>query len=109
MGTAGVVLAATSGLFYGSTFEPPQWVIDNRGPDSSYAASHGCDAAASGDAKDYVFPHFSGIWLTSTAYFIIYCIATKNTPAVNPKVIFPGIISGILWAIAQTCWFIANS
>lgn len=107
--TIGVALAAISGLFYGSTFDPPQWVIDNRGPTSDIGVFPGCGATASGDALDYVFPHFCGIWLTSTAQLIIYCIITKNKPVVNPQVILPGLISGIMWAIAQTSWFVANS
>ncbi|XP_028932971.1 transmembrane protein 144 isoform X2 [Ornithorhynchus anatinus] len=35
--------------------------------------------------------------------------AMKNNPKVYPEAIIPGFISGILWAVATCCWFIANS
>lgn len=59
-------------------------------------------------ALDYVFAHFSGIFLASNLYFIIYIIIMKNQPKIYPQVILPGIVSGILWAIATASWFIAN-
>lgn len=39
---------------------------------------------------DYVFAHFSGIFLTSTVYFLIYCAVRKNKPNVYPQAILPG-------------------
>ncbi|RMC13855.1 hypothetical protein DUI87_08938 [Hirundo rustica rustica] len=57
---------------------------------------------------DYVFAHFSGIFLTSTIYFLIYCAVRKNKPYVYPQAILPGFVSGVLWAIANCCWFLAN-
>ncbi|OXB66022.1 hypothetical protein ASZ78_003219 [Callipepla squamata] len=38
---------------------------------------------------DYVFAHFSGIFLTSTIYFLIYCAVRKNKPIVYPQAILP--------------------
>lgn len=103
----GVILAAVSGLFYGSTFDPPQWVIDNKG---AVGPAPAClPGSASADVKDYIFPHFTGIWITSTIYFAIYAAASKNNPYVNPQVILPGLVSGVMWAIAQSCWFLANA
>jgi glucose uptake protein GlcU len=32
----------------------------------------------------------------------------KNKPKIYPKAILPGIISGIMWSIATSCWFVAN-
>uniref|UniRef100_A0ACB8E7X4 Uncharacterized protein n=1 Tax=Sphaerodactylus townsendi TaxID=933632 RepID=A0ACB8E7X4_9SAUR len=49
-----------------------------------------------------------GIFLTSTIYFLIYCAIMKNHPKVYPEAIIPGFVSGILWAIASCCWFLAN-
>lgn len=57
---------------------------------------------------DYVFAHFTGIYATSTFYFIIYCIAKKNKPSLYPELILPAFLSGALWAIADISWFIAN-
>lgn len=39
---------------------------------------------------DYVFAHFSGIFITSSVYFIIYCAVMKNRPKVYPQAILPG-------------------
>jgi glucose uptake protein GlcU len=58
---------------------------------------------------DYVFAHFSGILLTSTTYFILYCMLKKNRPRLYPQCILPGILSGIMWGVADAAWFIANS
>jgi len=91
----GTVLALISGIFYGLNFDPPQYLMDHN--------------LGSENGLDYVFSHFSGIYLTSTLYFLIYCMVKKNQPIVNPKAILPGFLSGVLWAIADISWFIANS
>eukprot|EP01105_Mastigella_eilhardi_P016156 TRINITY_DN3698_c0_g1_i1.p1 TRINITY_DN3698_c0_g1~~TRINITY_DN3698_c0_g1_i1.p1 ORF type:complete len:363 (-),score=77.55 TRINITY_DN3698_c0_g1_i1:276-1301(-) len=82
----GIGLALISGLFYGSNFDPPQWLIDH-GEDGEKHSANGID---------YVFPHFCGIFLTSTAYFLIYCAAMKNRPRIYPEAITPGFISGLV-------------
>lgn len=58
--------------------------------------------------KDYVFPHFCGIWLTSLGLLLVYCLAKKGKPTVFPEVIAPGWLSGVIWATAQISWFFAN-
>lgn len=50
---------------------------------------------------DYIFGHYSGILLASTLYFIIYGLIMRNKPRVYPKVILPGLLSGIMWGIAM--------
>jgi len=90
----GIVLAIISGCFYGVNFDPPQYLIDH---------------SDRKNGLDYVFSHFCGIFLASTFYFLVYCAVKKNRPYVNPQCILPGFVSGTLWAIAQICWFIANS
>jgi glucose uptake protein GlcU len=57
---------------------------------------------------DYVFSHFIGIYLSSTFYFILYCAWQNNLPVLNPRIALPGFCSGLLWAIAQTAFFVAN-
>ena len=32
----------------------------------------------------------------------------RNKPLVNREVILPGFVSGVMWAVAQTSWFVAN-
>ena len=55
----------------------------------------------------YLFGVFSGILFTSTFYFFVYCIVCQNKPKINPKVIFPGIVSGLMWGIAMSEWGVA--
>lgn len=50
---------------------------------------------------NYLFGVYSGILFTSTLYMFIYSAVTGNKPKIYPKVIFPGIISGLLWGIAM--------
>uniref|UniRef100_A0A915Q0V4 Transmembrane protein 144 n=1 Tax=Setaria digitata TaxID=48799 RepID=A0A915Q0V4_9BILA len=85
----GVVLSLLAGLFYGLTFAP----FDDAPP----------------DALPYVFAHFTGILITGTVILIGYTIIKLNRPVVNQQIILPAFISGIMWAIAQTSWFIANN
>lgn len=98
----GCSLAVISGILYGSTFVPIIYIKDHsRRNDSMYAGASQYDL-------DYVFAHSSGIFLTSTVYFVAYCVAMKNRPKLYPEAVLPGLLSGVLWAIATCCWFIAN-
>jgi len=92
----GFVLCIISGIFYGTNFNPPTHIMDN------------CPTC-SRNGLDYVFSHFSGIYLASTFYFLVYCLVTSNQPLFYPEVTFPGFISGVMWGGAQICWFVANS
>eukprot|EP01119_Soliformovum_irregulare_P011423 TRINITY_DN2853_c0_g1_i1.p1 TRINITY_DN2853_c0_g1~~TRINITY_DN2853_c0_g1_i1.p1 ORF type:complete len:360 (+),score=72.67 TRINITY_DN2853_c0_g1_i1:268-1347(+) len=96
---AGIGLSVVAGIFYGTNFDPPQYIMDNS------SAAH----PTSQRGLDYVFSHFCGILLTSTIYMLIYCAAKKNQPSVYPQVILPAVASGALWAIADICWFVANT
>ena len=89
----GVVLACVSGMFYGSNLTPPQVVHD-----------HGGDQ----NLMHYIFSHFCGIQFTMTLYFIVYFIYNGNHAAIYPKAIVPAFISGVMWAVAQVSWFVAN-
>jgi len=57
---------------------------------------------------DYVFAHFTGILVTSTVYMLIYSASMKNKPRIYPQVILPGFMSGVMWAVADIGWFVAN-
>lgn len=63
-----------------------------------------------GDTKPlhYVFSHFSGIFLCSTVLVLVYSLVKKNRPWFNNQLVLPGILSGTLWAMAQSAWFVAN-
>ena len=74
----GVGLALVAGLFFGTNFNPSQYVIDRAG---TAAAPH-----ASRHGLDYVHAQFSGIALASTVYFGLYCAYMRNRPVVLPQV-----------------------
>ncbi|XP_062596151.1 transmembrane protein 144-like isoform X2 [Saccostrea cucullata] len=90
----GIVLSVVSGVLYGQMFTPAVYLQDQKGH--------------SENSLDYVFACFCGIYITSTAYFIIYIIIMKNKPKVYPKAILPGVISGLMWGTATAGWFVAN-
>uniref|UniRef100_UPI00398EB40A transmembrane protein 144-like isoform X4 n=1 Tax=Pristiophorus japonicus TaxID=55135 RepID=UPI00398EB40A len=98
----GSCLAVIAGLLYGSSFVPVIYIKNHAlKNETKYNDASQFDL-------DYVFAHFSGIFLTSTIYFLIYCAIMKNKPKVYPKAILPGFVSGVMWAIANCCWFLAN-
>uniref|UniRef100_A0AAY4AB13 Transmembrane protein 144 n=1 Tax=Denticeps clupeoides TaxID=299321 RepID=A0AAY4AB13_9TELE len=99
---AGYSMAVVAGLLYGSSFIPVLYIKNHATkPDSPYQGASQFDL-------DYVFAQFSGIFLTSTIYFLIYCIVMRNKPKVFPKAILPGFVSGVMWGVATCCWFLAN-
>lgn len=91
----GLGMSVAGGMCYSLTFDPSQYWMDNK-------------QGASQDALNYAFSQYCGIFMASTFYFLLYCCYQRNSPVVYPKVILPGFISGIMWAIAQTAWFMAN-
>ncbi|VDO15027.1 unnamed protein product [Rodentolepis nana] len=92
----GFFLAIIAGFFYGTNFMPVIYVQQQ--PGNSQAG------------LDYVFAHFLGIWLTSTIIFVIYALVKKNSLWLpSNQAILPSLLSGILWAIAQSSWFVANA
>ena len=89
----GIVLSILSGLWYGTNATPPQWLKDHGYGDNE---------------AEYIFPHFVGIFITSTFYFWIYCWYCKSKPSLYNEAVLPGVLSGVLWAIAQSAFIIAN-
>ncbi|VDL91581.1 unnamed protein product [Schistocephalus solidus] len=93
----GIVLSICAGALFGNTFVPTIYI-------------QGRYENASKQGLDYVFCNFAGIWIASTAIFIIYACAKRNQPWVPaPSAILPALVSGILWAAAQSAWFVANA
>ncbi|KNC53151.1 transmembrane protein 144 [Thecamonas trahens ATCC 50062] len=91
----GIAAALLAGTMFGVNFDPPIWLIDhNKG---------------SSNAVDYVFAHFTGIFVTSTVYFLAYCAYMSNAPVINPKLVLPAFASGLIWAMADISWFVANT
>ena len=96
----GFPLAVCAGILFGLCFNPAQFLIDH--------PTHGIGPAHSTESLDYVFSQFSGIFVTSTFYFLMYCVYKKNKPVVYPELVLPAFVSGALWAVAQIAWFVAN-
>ena len=97
----GIAMAVVAGLFFGSCFNPPTYIMKHNGEGQHYAG-------ASSAGLDYVWSQFCGIYIASIFWLLVYCAAMKNTPIVYPRIILPGFMSGFLWAIAQFSWFVAN-
>lgn len=94
----GVVLASIAGILFGANFNPVQHVIDHHHNNPKYSQA----------GLDYVFAHFTGIYITSTGWFVVYSIYKRNKPQVYSEAIIPTLISGVMWAIAQVSWFVSN-
>ncbi|XP_070693342.1 transmembrane protein 144b [Pempheris klunzingeri] len=99
----GCLLAVVSGLLYGSSFVPMLYIKTRSSCQDS--VFHG----ASVYDLDYVYAQCSGIFVASTVYFAIYCAAMHNRPRIYSRVILPGLLSGMMWALATYCWFLANN
>ncbi|XP_052344388.1 transmembrane protein 144 isoform X2 [Oncorhynchus keta] len=99
----GCLLAVVAGLLYGASFVPILYI-------KSHAADHDsiCYGASLYDL-DYVFAMCCGIYLTSTVYFSIYCVAMRSRPRLFSRAILPGFLSGLMWTLATYCWFLANN
>lgn len=91
----GVGLCLFSGILYGQLFTPATYIQDN-------------EKDASQNGIDYVFATYCGIYLTSSVYLLIYAAFKRNLPKVYPRAILPGFISGLMWGVATSSWFIAN-
>lgn len=91
----GILASLIAGTCYGLNFLPSTWIQQHV-------------KGASQDGLDYVFNQFCGILAASMLYFLIYCAWKGNKPQVNPEIMLPGFVSGVMWAIAQSCWFVAN-
>ena len=98
--SAGIAMAVVSGVFYGSNFDPPQYVIERHADDD-----------VRGQVLNYVFSHFTGILLTSTFYFAAYCafkVCRGDAPDVRRELVGPAFASGLIWGLSDICWFVAN-
>lgn len=96
--TVGIVCAVVAGIFFGCSFDPSQYVIDNKfdGNDNSL---------------NYVFSQFIGVLLTSWFYTICYSVyhyARGSKPYINAESILPATLSGVVRGIALIAWFTAN-
>ncbi|CAJ0594048.1 unnamed protein product [Cylicocyclus nassatus] len=94
----GIAMSLIAGVFYGMTFVPVIYMMDNPKTFPEYPM----------DSLSYVFSHYFGIFLTATTLFIGYAMIKRNQPIIPQPIFLPAFLSGLLWAIAQTSFFIAN-
>uniref|UniRef100_A0A7I5E5S8 Transmembrane protein 144 n=1 Tax=Haemonchus contortus TaxID=6289 RepID=A0A7I5E5S8_HAECO len=94
----GIAMSLAAGVFYGMTFVPVIYMIDNPDKFPGYPD----------DGLSYVFSHYFGIFLTSTIMFVGYAMMKRNHPLVPSFIVLPSLLAGILWAIAQSSFFVAN-
>lgn len=83
------------GFLYGNFLTPINYIIANE------PGSHQ-------DVRAYILSYCLGSFVTSTVIFFLYACVKKNTPLVNAELSMPSIISGILYGIAVTTFFMAN-
>ena len=94
----GVICALSAGLFFGTSFDPSQYIIDH-------------DYNGDDDTLNYVFSQYLGILLTSWTYTVLYCIYCYYYdvhPYITSEIFIPATASGIIWGIAETSYFLAN-
>uniref|UniRef100_A0A914HCL9 Transmembrane protein 144 n=1 Tax=Globodera rostochiensis TaxID=31243 RepID=A0A914HCL9_GLORO len=94
----GVVFSVFAGVCYGSMFTPVIYMQHN--PQKFNNPPR--------EAIHYVFSHFSGVYLTSTAVLLFYIGYKNNKPYIDSRLIFPSFLAGTFWAFAMLAWFMAN-
>eukprot|EP00746_Dinoflagellata_sp_MGD_P142414 gnl/MRDRNA2_/MRDRNA2_75382_c0_seq1.p1 gnl/MRDRNA2_/MRDRNA2_75382_c0~~gnl/MRDRNA2_/MRDRNA2_75382_c0_seq1.p1 ORF type:complete len:338 (-),score=54.81 gnl/MRDRNA2_/MRDRNA2_75382_c0_seq1:38-1051(-) len=99
----GLGLSIVAGGFFGANFTPPTLLLQQGKQD----VAAGVAPRHSPQVLDYVFAHFLGIIVASLFWFVAYYFTAKK-PFVSREVVLPAMVSGILWGIAQVCWFKAN-
>ncbi|XP_072519922.1 transmembrane protein 144b [Salminus brasiliensis] len=107
----GCVMAVLSGLLFGSAFVPILYIKHHSTSNTSMftgSSQNGKEPGSCVSDLDYCSAHTTGIFLTSTVYFTIYCAAMKNRPRIYPRAILPGLLTGLMWGIATYCWLLAN-
>lgn len=93
----GLVVAMIAGLLMGCNFDIPT-LLQQQGE------AHG----HSTNALDYVFSHYMGILALTSSFFGVSKLTASDCYC-GKEIILPGLFAGVLWGIAQVCWFFANS
>lgn len=100
----GLVVALFTGVLFGCNFDPPTRLQQIGQADHE----HGLDPRYPTDSMPYVFSHFTGILALLSLVFAVYKLTAKECHT-GTNVIVPGLVAGVLWGIAQVCWFVANN
>ncbi|KAJ9458664.1 Transmembrane protein 144-like protein B [Diplonema papillatum] len=107
----GVFLSCIAGGLFGISFDPATH-MENFSDSLSTKGLY----PYSTNGLDYVFGHFIGIYCTSTFFMLTYSALRMWRPDLvsddnvdYKSLLLPAFLSGIMWAIADLCWFAANS
>jgi len=94
----GVIMALIAGFCFGTNYNFVELEMNKEG--------------ASQNGLDYIFSQLTGVMFSSTIYFMTYAAYSiyyrKTLPVMNISVTPMGFVSGVMWGIAQSAWFIAN-
>ena len=90
----GLLSCIVCGALSGSTFTPPQIVVDRSNQSITLI--------------NLLFSHYCGILASSVMFFLIYCLAVRGKPWGNAEIILPSLMAGVCWGLAGFFWFIAN-
>ncbi len=85
----GIVLSILAGAMYGLAYMPILWCQDNI-------------AGTSHNQNDYAFAMSTGIFLSSSLYFCVYSVWTRNNPKIYSELVFPSLAIGWIWGGANT-------
>jgi hypothetical protein len=96
----GLAACVVAGALSGSTFTPPQVVVDGQ--------ASGGGGSARIVLFDLLFSHFCGILFASFVIFLLYCAATRGRPWVRGAMVLPSLYGGLCWGAACACWFVTN-
>lgn len=92
-----ILLTLIVGFLYGNMLTP----INNLVADSEETGNPSGVSA-------YYFSFAFGALLTSTLIFMVYSVIRRNQPFINAELTLPSLVSGIIYAIATFCFFLAN-
>jgi hypothetical protein len=96
----GCAIAIFAGVLFGLIFIPITYIQDH---------PYGIYQSASKNGLDYVYAMYSGIFISSACYYLVYIVYKRNRPYLHVQSILSAIISGIMWGIAQAGFLVANS
>jgi glucose uptake protein GlcU len=121
----GLFLAILAGCLFGYTFDLPTYLIQCGKIEwcqeseechvivqlpkvcQNYVSVH--HAHHSINPINYVFSHFCGIAETGLIAFLFYACCKRKRTYAPARLVLPSILSGVMWGIAQTAWFVANA
>lgn len=93
----GSAMAVVAGTLFGTTFVLPTDLLQG-----DFGNQH------SKSIMDYVFSHFTGIFLMAAFALVLYAAIRRKSCYTPLRLVMPALSSGVIWGIAQVAWFQAN-